>query len=134
MKTLVRTWLLHNWHLKLAALLISFLLWASYTSEPFVEVGYTAPLEFLNIPSDLEITGDVPTQARVRIRGRAIVLRRLTSADLAVSVDLSGTRAGETLVRISRSQMDLPPAVELVRITPAEIRLRLVPRGPGPTP
>ena len=125
-----RDWIVHNWPLKLLALGISFLLWATYTSEPFVEVGYTVPIQFYNIPSALEIAGDAPTQAHVRIRGRSMVLRRLTPADLAISVDLSNTRPGPTSVHIVPSQIDLPPGVELVRITPAEIHLRLVPRNP----
>ena len=126
----IREWIVHNWHLKLLALLISFLLWAGYTSEPFVEVGYTVPIQFYNIPSALEIAGDVPTQAHVRIRGRSMVLRRLTPADLAISVDLANAPPGPTLLRIVPSQIDLPPGVELVRITPSEIQLRLVTRNP----
>lgn len=128
----LRNWVLHHWFLKLLALLISFLLWAGYTSEPFVEVGYNVPLQFFNIPSELEIAGDVPAQAHVRIRGRSIVLRRITPADLAVSVDLAGTAQGETLVHITPGQLSLPPATELVRLTPSEVRIRLLPRHPQP--
>lgn len=130
----LRNWVLHNWHLKLIALVISFLLWAGYTSEPFVEVGYNVPIEFFNIPSNLEISGDVPSQVHVRIRGRSIVLRRLTPADLAISVDLTGATDGPTLVRITPSQLHLPLAAELVRVTPPEIRLQLVQRGTSPSP
>ena len=130
----LRKWVLHNWHLKLFALLISLLLWAGYTSEPFVEVGYNVPLQFFNIPPQLEISGDVPAQVHVRIRGRSVVLRRITPADLTISVDLSGTTAGETLVRITSSQLHLPPAAELVRVTPSEVHLQLEPRAAAPAP
>jgi len=127
-----REWVLHNWHLKLLALLTSFLLWAGYTSEPFVEVGYTVPLEFRNIPEQLDVSSDAPTQVQVRVRGRSIVLRRLSPADLAIAVDLAHDTAGEMLVRITPSQMTLPPGAEVVRITPSEIHVRLLPRTPEP--
>jgi YbbR domain-containing protein len=120
-----RKWVLHNWSLKLLALVVSFLLWASYTSEPFVEVGYVVPLEYLNIPTHLELSGDAETHVRVYVRGRAAVLRRLSPADLAIQVDLASTVPGESLVHVTSSQIDVPLGLEVVRIIPSEIRVRL---------
>jgi hypothetical protein len=127
---LLRKWVLHNWALKLLALAASFLIWATYTSEPFVEVGYVAPLEYLNIPTELELVGDAPTHARVYVRGRSAVLRRLSPNDLPIQVDLSGSGPGETLVRISAHNLEVPFGLELVRISPSELRVRLAPRQP----
>lgn len=128
----LRKWVLHNWGLKLLALVVSFLLWAAYTSEPFVEVGYVAPLEYLNIPTHLELAGDVQTHVRVYVRGRAAVLRRLSPTDLAIQVDLTGAVSGESLVRIAASQIDVPLGLEVVRIIPSEIRVRLTEHPPSP--
>jgi YbbR domain-containing protein len=114
--------------LKIAALLIAFLVWSTFRAEPSVEIAYLAPLEFRNVPENLEISGDIPTQVRVRMRGRSAVLRRLTPADLAVTVDLTGSAAGESLIRLTGSEIDAPPGAEVVRVTPSEIRVRLVPR------
>ena len=125
---LLRDWVFHNWHLKLLALLISFLLWSTYTSEPQAEVGYLAPLEFRNVPPNLEISGDVTTQVHIRLRGRSIVLRRVTQSDLVISVDLSGSMAGETLVRLTPDKLDVPLGAEVVRISPSTIRVQLAPR------
>lgn len=71
-------WLTRNWLLKLIALALSFLIWASYTSEPYEEIGLSVPIEFQNIPGGLEISGDVPIQTIVRVRGRSTLLRRLS--------------------------------------------------------
>ena len=76
----------------------------------------------------LETQGHVVVEARDEPEASQH-LRRLRPADLAISVDLSGTPAGETLVRITPNMMDLPPAAQLVSMTPAEIRLRLVSRA-----
>ncbi len=121
--------LLHNWHLKLLALLIAFLLWAVYTAEPIAEVGYLVPLEFHGLPPGLELAEDVPTQIHVRVRGRPAILHRITPAELSIAIDLSGAAPGELLVRLAANHLDLPPGVELTRISPAEVRLRLVRRA-----
>ena len=124
----VREWVLHNWGLKLIALGLSFLLWAAVTSEAPVEVGYTVPLEFRNVPDRLELSSDIPTQVHVRVRGRSTLLRRLTPADLTISVDMSDAQPGEMLVKLSPEHVDIPYGAVLVRIAPSEIRVHVVAR------
>ena len=124
----LREWVTHNWGLKLVALALSFVLWAAVSTEPPVEIGYTVPLEFRNLPAALELGPDAPTQVRVRVRGRSTLLRRLTPADLAISVDMTDAQPGEMLIRLSASHVEVPYGAELVRISPSELRLHIVPR------
>jgi len=128
----LREWALKNWSLKLLALAISFLLWATYTAEPFSEVGYLVPLEFRNVPPSLEISGEVPMQVRLRVRGRSGLLRRLTPAELSIAVDLSGLTAGATLVHLAPDQVTVPYGVTVVSIAPSGVRVPLVPRRTVP--
>lgn len=118
-----RNWILNNWHLKLFALLAAFLLWSTYTSEPAAEVACVVPIEFRNVPRHLELSGDAPAQVRLRVRGRSALLRRLSAADLGVSVDLAGAQPGEMLVRLTPDMVETPYGAVVVRIAPAEIRL-----------
>lgn len=128
-------WLSRNWVLKLTALALSFLIWASYTSEPYAEIGIYVPLEFRNIPEGLEISGDVPVQTIVRVRGRSTLLRGLSPADLELTVDLRGAHNGETWIRFSPSDVVVPFGVSVVRINPSEVRVRLSARtSPPPAP
>jgi Uncharacterized protein conserved in bacteria len=125
----LRGLLLHNWGLKLLSLLLAFLLWATFTAEPFVEIGFQVPVEFRNLPASLDVSDDAPAQVRIRVRGRSTLVRRLTPADLTISLDLAGVAPGQMVVPLSATQVvDLPPGVELVRIVPAELRLRIVER------
>lgn len=128
MMRFLREWVLNDWSLKLLALAISFLLWTTYTAEPFSEVGYVVPLEFRNVPANLEISGDAPTQVHLRVRGRSGLLRRIIPADLSVAVDLSGRPAGETLVQLAPDQVTVPYGVTVASIIPTEIRVLLVSR------
>jgi len=124
----LRTWVLNNWGLKLAALGISFLVWTTYTSEPIVEVSFQVPLEFRNIPPNLELLGDLPTHVRVRVRGRSALLRRLAPADFGIRVDLTGHGQSDALVPLTSEQVDAPYGASVMRVTPSHIRVHLVPR------
>jgi YbbR domain-containing protein len=121
-----RNWVLNNWHLKIFALLAAFLLWSTYTAEPSAEVGYVVRVEFRNLSPQLEIAGDFPTQVRLQVRGKASLLRRLTASDLGVTVDLSGARPGEILIRLAPEMIEAPYGATVVSISPAEFRLELV--------
>ena len=120
--------ILHNWHLKLFALLAAFLLWSTYTSEPAAEVAYVVPIEFRNIPPTLELSGDIPVQVRLRVRGRYALLRRLSPADLGITVDLAGAKAGDLLIELTPDMVEAPYGATVVRIAPAEFRINFVPR------
>jgi len=65
--TRLRALLLNDFWLKLLALAISFSLWTAYTAEPFAQVGFNVPLEYVNVPNGLAISGvssgDVPAAA-----------------------------------------------------------------------
>ena len=129
----LRKYILANAGLKILALGVSVLLWTTYTSEPFAEIGFQVPLEFTSIPSQLEISGDVPTSMHVRLRGRSVLLRRLTAADLSIRVDLKDGREGESLVRITPDMIGAPYGASVVRVSPSEFHVNLV-RRTAPRP
>ena len=86
----LRKYVFANAGLKLLAIAISFLLWATYTAEPYAEVGFQVPLEFTTMPSQLEMSGDVPTVVHVRVRGRSALLRRMIPGGMRSSAEHSG--------------------------------------------
>jgi hypothetical protein len=129
----LRKYILANAGLKILALCVSVLLWTTYTSEPFAEVGFQVPLEFTSIPSQLEISGDVPTTVHVRVRGRPVLLQRMTPADLNIRIDLKDGREGDSLVRITPDMIDAPYGASVVRVSPSEFHVSLV-RSNGPRP
>jgi hypothetical protein len=129
----LRKYIFTNAAMKLLALAISFLLWATYTSEPSAEVVFQVPLEFINMPSQLEMSGDVPTSAHVRVRGRSVLLRRMTTADLNLQLDFKDGKEGTTPVRITPGMVGVPYGTTVVQVSPPEFRVTLVPRrGPPP--
>jgi YbbR domain-containing protein len=124
----LRNYIFSNAALKVLALGISFLLWVTYTSEPFAEVGFQVPLEFTSMPAQLEISGDVPITVRVRVRGRSALLRRLVTADLSVRVDLKDSKEGVSQVRVSPDMVGAPFGATVVQVSPSAFPVTLVPR------
>ncbi len=129
----LRKYIFANAGLKLVALAISFLLWATYTAEPYAEVGFQVPIEFTSMPTQLEMSGDVATSVRVRVRGRSALLRRMVAADLSVRLDMKDARQGSMTVDFTPEMVGAPFGATVVQITPSEIHVTLVPRhGPAP--
>ena len=124
----LRKYILANAGLKLLALAVSFLLWTTYTAEPFAEVGFQVPLEFTSMPSQLEISGDVPTSVHVRVRGRSALLRRMVPADLNLRMDMNDAKQGTASLPITPEKVGAPFGATVVEVSPSEIRVTLVPR------
>src|SRR5947209_3728896 len=123
---LLRRFLLRDLGLKLLALAISFVLWASYTSEPIADTGYNVPVAFINVPAGFTVAGDAPTAVHVRLRGRPPLLRRLDARDLSVTVDMARATAGEVPVQLTPAMVEAPYGTQVVLMTPAQFRVTLV--------
>ena len=129
----LRTYVFANAGLKLLALAISFLLWATYTAEPYAEVGFQVPLEFTTMPTQLEMSGDVPTVVHIRVRGRSALLRRMVAADLNLRLDMKDVKQGVTTIGFKPEMVGSPFGATVVQVDPTEIHVTLVPRhGPAP--
>jgi hypothetical protein len=129
----LRKYILANAGLKLLALAISFFLWATYTAEPYAEVGFQVPLEFTTMPPQLEMSGDVPTLMHVRVRGRSALLRRMVPADLNLRLDMKDSKAGTSTLEITPQMVGAPFGASVVQVSPSEIHVTLVPRhSPAP--
>ena len=124
----LRKYVLANAGLKLLAVAISFLLWATYTAEPYAEVGFQVPLEFTTMPPQLEISGDIPTVVHIRVRGRSALLRRMIPADLNLRLDMKDRKQGTTTMQITPEMVGAPYGATVVQVAPTEIHVTLVPR------
>jgi len=124
---LLRRVFLHNLRLKVIALGISFFLWATYTAEPFAQVGYNVSVAYVNVPDGLAIGGAPPNAVRVVLRGRTGLLRRLGPNELTLDVDLASASSGDVPIRLFPSMVGVPYGTEVVRLAPSEFHVSLVP-------
>ncbi|MEW6410730.1 MAG: CdaR family protein [Nitrospirota bacterium] len=117
--------LLRNSGLKIASLIFAIILWFFVISRGKSEVNFEVPLEFKNIPSTIELTGDIVKSIDVRVQGQEGVLRNLRSHQINAYVDLTGAKAGESTYYITQSNINVPMNVKVSKVSPSTIKVRL---------
>jgi hypothetical protein len=114
-------WPFRHIGLKLLSVAIAVLLWMVIAGEETVERGLRVPLELQQFPPGLELLGDVPTTADVRVRGSSGTLSRVSPGDVVAVLDLRGARPGERLFHLTPDQVRAPFGVEVVQVTPPTV-------------
>lgn len=121
----MKHWILRNWFLKILSLLLASLLWAAVSNQASSEIGLDVPLEYRNIPPQLEITGDMTNTIQVRLRGPSNVIKGVTAKDVSTTIDLSKMRTGEKIVALSPQNVQTPFGAEVIRVNPSSVRFNL---------
>lgn len=111
--------------LKVLAIALATVLWLTVAGEHVVERSLRVPLEFRNIPEQMEIAGNAPDNVDVRLRGSSAVLSRLQPGEIVAVLDLAGARAGSRLFHIRTDEVRAPFGVEVAQVVPSTLALEL---------
>jgi YbbR domain-containing protein len=111
--------------LKIVAIALATLLWLSVAGEHVVERIMRVPLEFRNIPAELEVVGDPPATVDVRLRGSSGLLSRLEGTDVVAVIDLAAARPGSRLFHIRSDEVRAPYGVEVAQVVPGTLAIAL---------
>lgn len=114
-----------NLGLKTLALGLSTVLWLTVTRDHVVERSLRVPLEYQNIPADLELTGEPPANVDVRLRGPSSLLARLEPGEVVAVLDLHGARPGQRLFHLLTDQVRVPFGAEVTQVSPPTLSLSL---------
>ena len=112
----------HMW-LKVLSVGLALLLWMVVAGEEMVERGLRVPLELLQVPTGLELLGDVPTTVDVRVRGASGTLSRVGQGDVVAVLDLRAAKSGRRLFPIGPDQVRVPYGVQVVQVMPSAVAL-----------
>jgi YbbR domain-containing protein len=123
MKDFLRRRVLHNFGIKLLSLALAVGLWLAVTRDPVAEVAVEVPLEFRNIPENLEISTESVPRAEIRVRGPQRIVRRLQPADIYYEIELSGMKPGEHTFDLPAQQVHRPRELEVVQVIPSQVHL-----------
>jgi YbbR domain-containing protein len=115
----------HNWFLKIVSLLLATMLWVAIASETSSEIGLEVPVEYRNIPPQLEITGDTTSTVQVRLRGSSNLVKEISPKDVSTILDLAGMKAGEKIISLTPQNVQVPFGAEVVRVNPSRVRFSL---------
>ena len=113
--------------LKLLSIVLAALIWLVVAGEQIVERALRIPLEFTNLPSELEFVGDAPDVVEVRVRGSSGALGRVAAGELVAVLDMRSARPGQRLFHLTGGDVRAPFGIEVVQITPSNIPITLEP-------
>lgn len=123
-----RRFFFRNLGLKLLALAIALLAWFALSGqrrERISERSYRIPLSLVNVPPQTMVASPLPGAVDVRVRGPFTALRQLEPERLEAVIDLLDARPGERLHRFELEDINVPPEVEVLAISPGEVRVVL---------
>jgi hypothetical protein len=120
---------LNHLGLKCLSIALAALLWLLVSGERIVERAMRIPLEFTNLPRQLEIIGDAPNVVDVRLRGSSGTLSRISTGELVAMLDLRGARPGRRLFHLIGADVRTPFGVEVVQVMPSSVSMTFEPSG-----
>ena len=107
----------------LSFLLAIFVWYLAQQGRESVEISFFVPLVFQNLPTDMQITSEVP--AVINVSGR--ITRRhsddLNPTDIQAVVDLTNVTPGTFQYLLTEQNISAPKVVSIVRINPSQINL-----------
>ena len=120
--------------LKVMSIALAALIWLIVAGEQVVERVVRIPLEFSNMPAQLEPVGEPPNVVDVRVRGSSGRLSRIPAGELVAVVDLQGARPGQRLFHIAGSDVRAPFGVEVLQVTPSSLYMAFEPSATKAVP
>ena len=125
----MRPRIFRNFGTKVLSIGLAALLWGVVAGQREAERSLRVPLEYRNIPPELELLGEPASLVDVRVRGSSGVLGELRGADLVAVLDLRSARPGRRLFHLLPGDIAVPAGVKVLQATPSTLVAHL--RGLG---
>jgi YbbR domain-containing protein len=123
--------LLHNWHLKLAALGLAVLLWALVQTEPLSQETFAAVPVTVEVLDSSWTTAGLPSPATVDLRlgGPAREIIRLARDGTTLRVPVTAVGSRDTIIALQREWVDLGQrsGVTVESVSPLTIEIAFEP-------
>jgi YbbR domain-containing protein len=114
-----------NLPLKIAAVLLSLVLWLYVTSRGQSEISLDVPVEFASIPRGLEIVNHSVRTVTINVKGQERLIKNLRTSDIRVSVDMEKAKAGDMFYPIRTDDILLPSSLVVSSVNPSSVRIRM---------
>jgi YbbR domain-containing protein len=119
----MKLFFLDNLGLKIAAVLLSIVLWVFVTSRGQSEISLDVPIEVKNVPAGLEMVNYSVKTVTLTIKGQERFVRNLRPSETGITIDLSKAKKGENIYFIHRDDIKLPRSITVTSITPSSIKV-----------
>ncbi len=92
-------------------------------SQGYVEITVRAPVEFVNLPEDVQVEG-LPSWVEVRLEGAPWVVKKLGPGDVKVLVVHSDFSQKEAVLPLDN--VKVPEGIRVLAVKPERVRVRFV--------
>jgi len=107
----MRVRIFRNLGLKVLSIALATLVWGLVAGQREAERSLRVPLEYRNIPDQLELLGEPVSLVDVRLRGTSGALGQLRGTDLVAVIDLHSARPGRRLFHLLPDDVVVPTGV-----------------------
>jgi YbbR domain-containing protein len=120
--------------LKILSIALAGALWLTVGDQRAVERTMRVPLEYHNLPTNLELMNSPPDTVEVRLRGPSGTVGRLLPGEVVAVLDLTSARAGSRLFHMLADEVRVPYGVGVSQVTPASVPLMFEPSATRTVP
>jgi YbbR domain-containing protein len=113
--------LFKNFGLKIASIILAIILWFVASSRGQSEIFIDVPLEFMNIPSELEMINSTDKTISLNIKGPEKYIKNIKPSDIRALVNLSKAKKGESIYYVTKDNIQLPSSITLINISPSSV-------------
>jgi len=124
MKNIFSRFMTTNPWLKLLSLLMAIALWFFVASKGRLNIIMDVPIEFKNIPQELELV-DATKTVSINIEGHERLIKNLRQENINVVIDLRNAKKGETHYSLSQDNVNMPKGLVVTKISPEAVGLML---------
>jgi len=115
----------HNLSLKVFSLILAVVCWYVVRGEEERVKDFAVPLEYTNLPSSLDLSGQVIDSVAVRLRAPEPVLRTITEDRLSARIDLSRAPLGEQYIQLTPAMIGIPGGARVDQVNPDLVKVRI---------
>lgn len=122
----IKKFIFSNWQYKLVALFAALVMWFYVASEQNLSVVISAPVQYDNFPSDMQISNKVANTAEIELTGRRDIVNNINKKDVKVVINLKNSKEGKNNYRILPSNIkSIPRGLDIRNVTPYQIEIEL---------
>ncbi len=115
-----------NFGLKVFSLLIAVVLSYFVNSETNSSVvGFISPIEIKNLAADRIIIWPLTRQAQITIKGPSFLVSQIAASPPLIKLNIPQDVSNRYVASISARDLALPPAIQVLSISPGELELTL---------
>lgn len=117
-----------NLPLKVLSIIMAIFLWFFISrgqGGETMEISLGVPVELHNLPPEMEVIEGPVERVDVRMSGPRRVVSRVSQMGIYIPLDLIGAAEGETTFELFTSDIKVPEAITVTRVSPSSINILL---------